>query len=73
MTGEPEKKRSVKRNITSVRFDDETKEQMKNVLADNPLYSPSIVLRGAMLAIFRLNKAEREEVILAAAPRHSEL
>lgn len=41
--------------------------RLQRMVAENPLYSTSRVMRGALLALSRLSDSEREACILAAA------
>jgi hypothetical protein len=63
------KKKAPKEQISSFRHNDISAAQLAEILNDNPLYSPSVVIRGALLAIHRMPKDEREAVILDAANR----
>lgn len=66
----PERKtKAPKEQISSFRHNDTSATQLAEILNDNPLYSPSVVIRGALLAIYRMSKDEREAVILDAANR----
>lgn len=69
MTKECERVRVRKLHATSLRHDDESLEQMNLILSENPLYSPSHILRAAMQVLYRLSSAEREAEIIAAAKR----
>jgi len=66
----PERKtKAPKEQISSFRHNAISATQLAEILNDNPLYSPSVVIRGALLAIYRMPKDEREAVILDAANR----
>lgn len=67
MKRDPERKRAIKKEILSFRHDELSAENLKEILADNPLYSPSVVLRGAILALHGLSKEKRAEIIIKAA------
>ncbi len=67
MKRDPERKRAIKKEILSFRHDELSAENLKEILADNPLYSTSVVLRGAILALHRLSKEKRAEMIINAA------
>ncbi|WP_436877868.1 hypothetical protein [Siccibacter turicensis] len=67
MKKDPERKRAQKKNITSTRLDDEAVAQLTRILSDNPLYTRAHVLRGAIEALYRLPKDQREAIIRAAA------
>ncbi|HDC4533686.1 TPA: hypothetical protein O8U13_004510, partial [Enterobacter asburiae] len=41
--------------------------QMDEILNDNPLYKPSHVLRGAILALYEMSQEERLAIIMKAA------
>lgn len=63
-----EKGRNV--TISSVRHDEDSARQLDEILNDNPLYKPSAVLRGAILALYEMSQEKRLEVIIKAA-RHA--
>jgi predicted transcriptional regulator len=58
---------SAKTHTTTLRLDDGTFGRLQRMVAENPLYSPSHVMRGALLALSRLTDSEREACILAVA------
>lgn len=62
-------KRAKHTTIRSSRFDDESVARMDQMLEENPLVRPSMLLRAAVLALYRLEKDERLKVILEAAAR----
>jgi predicted DNA-binding ArsR family transcriptional regulator len=67
MKKDPVRKRSPKELISSVRHNDTSADQLTEILADNPLYTSSVVIRGAILAIYRMTKEAREALIREAA------
>lgn len=62
-------KRAKRTTIRSSRFDAESVVRMDEMLQENPLLKPSMLLRAAVLALYRLEKNERLKVILDAATR----
>jgi len=52
-----------------MRLDEQAKAEIIAILDENPLYTRSVILRGALLVLFRLSKKEREAAILEAAAR----
>ncbi|WP_337992724.1 hypothetical protein [Cronobacter sakazakii] len=65
----PDRKRAKKEIITSTRFDNDAINQIEEILTENPLYTRPVIIRASVLALFRLNKKEREQIILEAANR----
>ena len=41
--------------------------QLDEILNDNPLYKPSHVLRGAILALYEMSQEQRLAIIMKAA------
>lgn len=62
-------KRAKRTTIRSSRFDAESVVRMDEMLQENPLLKPSMLLRAAVIALYRLEKNERLQVILDAATR----
>lgn len=60
-------KTPAKNYTTTLRLDDGALGRLQRMVAENPLYSTSWVMRGALLALSRLSDSEREACILAAA------
>lgn len=54
---------------TSIRLDSRSRERLSNMLDDNPLYTQSKLLRGAILALSVLPEEAREAMIQQAARR----
>ncbi|BCU57800.1 hypothetical protein ENKO_43940 (plasmid) [Enterobacter kobei] len=52
-----------------MRLDEQARAEIIAILGENPLYNRSVILRGALLVLFRLPKKEREAAILEAAAR----
>ncbi|WP_318366425.1 hypothetical protein [Enterobacter sp.] len=52
-----------------MRLDEQAVAEINAILNENPLYSRSVVLRGAVLALTRLTRDQREKLILEAASR----
>ncbi|WP_234010239.1 hypothetical protein, partial [Cronobacter sakazakii] len=69
MRKDPDRKRAKKEIITSTRFDNDAINQIEEILTENPLYTRPVIIRASVLALFRLNKKEREQIILEAANR----
>jgi len=69
MLKDPESRRARKTNISSMRLDEQAVAEINAILNENPLYSRSVVLRGAVLALTRLTRDQREKLILEAASR----
>lgn len=55
------------RNVTSVRHDEGSARQLDEILNDNPLYKPSHILRGAILALYEMSQEQRLAIIMKAA------
>jgi hypothetical protein len=60
-------KRAKRTTIRSSRFDDESVDRMAQMLNENPLLKPSMLLRAGVLALYRLPKDERLKVVIEAA------
>lgn len=56
-----------KNHATTLRLDDCALGRLQRMVAENPFYNPSHVMRGALLALSQLTDSEREACILAAA------
>lgn len=56
-----------KNHATTLRLDDGALGRLQCMVAENPFYNPSHVMRGALLALSRLTYSEREACILDAA------
>lgn len=69
MTKNPDRPRGAKTHIASIRHDDVSLYQINEILKDNPLYTPSHVIRGAIQALFHMPKEERAIEIIAVADR----
>lgn len=54
---------------TTVRLDRRSVERLSNMLTENPLYTQSKLLRGAILALSVLSAEAREAMIQQAARR----
>ncbi|AGN88326.1 MULTISPECIES: hypothetical protein [Enterobacteriaceae] len=53
--------------ISSVRHNAMTDACLNDILRENPLYNTSAVVRGAILALHRLDKETRAQLIIEAA------
>jgi hypothetical protein len=62
-------KRAKPTVIRSSRFDVKSVHRMDEMLEENPLVKPSMLLRAAVLALYRLDKQERLQIIMEAAAR----
>lgn len=67
MKKDPECAKGRNVTISAVRHDDKSARRLKTILAENPLYYPSIVLRAGLLALEGMTKEERLTFITAAA------
>ncbi|HBH6890256.1 hypothetical protein QO199_23295 [Serratia bockelmannii] len=56
-----------KKYLTTLRIDERTAEQIKSMLAENPLYTQSHLVRGAIYALLKMKPEERENMLLEAA------
>ena len=56
-------------NVTAVRHDEKSVLRLKAILAENPLYYPSIVLRAGLLALEDMSKEQRLTFIMKAADK----
>lgn len=57
----------AKTHTTTLRLDAGAVGRLQRMVAENPLYNTSRVMRCALLALSRLSDSEREACILAAA------
>ncbi|MGY6031887.1 hypothetical protein [Phytobacter sp. AG2a] len=69
MTKNPDRPRGAKTHVASIRHDDVSLYQVNEILKDNPLYTPSHIIRGAIQALFKMNREDRETEIMAVADR----
>ncbi|MFK3662754.1 hypothetical protein ACI2I2_19940 [Scandinavium sp. NPDC088450] len=60
-------KKGKRTTIRSSRFDDNAVARMEEMLQENPLVKPSILIRAGILALYRMEKSDRYQVILDAA------
>ncbi|UXY13567.1 hypothetical protein N7922_24770 (plasmid) [Kosakonia sp. ML.JS2a] len=67
MQKDPDLSGAEKRHISSVRHSPDSDAQLKTILSENPLYNTSVVIRGAILALFTCDKTQREEFIRISA------
>lgn len=67
MTKDPDRKRGRNVTISAVRHDDESAGRLDDILNENPLYNPSVVLRGAILALHEMTCEQRMAIIVKAA------
>jgi hypothetical protein len=67
MKKDPEIEKGRNVIISSVRHDEVSARQLDEILNDNPLYKPSAVLRGAILALYEMSREQRLKVIIKAA------
>jgi len=71
MRKDPDQSGAEKKHISSVRHTPDSDEQLKKILHENPLYNTSVVIRGAILALYKCDKTEREEFIRTSARSES--
>ncbi|HEB9648663.1 TPA: hypothetical protein RZL00_005092, partial [Citrobacter freundii] len=55
MKKDPDTEKGRNVTISSVRHDEGSARQLDEILNDNPLYKPSHVLRGAILALYEMS------------------
>jgi len=67
MKKDPECEKGRNVTISAVRHDEKSALRLNAILAENPLYYPSIVLRAGLLALEGLTKEERLNFIMKAA------
>ena len=67
MKKDPDTEKGRNVTISSVRHDEGSARQMDEILNDNPLYKPSHVLRGAILALYEMSQEQRLAIIMKAA------
>lgn len=71
MQKDPDKSGAEKKHISAVRHTADSEAHLKEIMHENPLYNTSVVLRGAILALYRCDKTEREEFIRTSARTES--
>ncbi|BBW24624.1 hypothetical protein ABR157_005024 [Enterobacter soli] len=57
------------RNVTAVRHDEKSALRLNAILAENPLYYPSLVLRAGLLALEDMSKEQRLTIVMKAATK----
>lgn len=67
MTHSTREKGKGRLRISAVRHDKASAANLEDILADSPLYTPSVVMRGAILALYKMTKEQRQSIILEAA------
>ncbi|WP_261643037.1 hypothetical protein [Erwinia mallotivora] len=56
----------VKRHKTQVRMDDDDKSGLRNMTAEFPLYSESVILRAALQTLMAFSVEVRSAIVLAS-------
>lgn len=69
MKKDPDTEKGQNVTISSVRHDEGSARQLDEILNDNPLYKPSHVLRGAILALYEMSQEQRLAIIMKAADK----
>ncbi|HFS8130912.1 TPA: hypothetical protein ACH2I3_004303 [Enterobacter hormaechei] len=69
MKKDPDTEKGRNVTISSVRYDEGSARQLDEILNDNPLYKPSHVLRGAILALYEMSQEQRLAIIMKAADK----
>lgn len=67
MKKDPDRIKGRTSPVTAVRHDEHSALRLDEILTDNPLYSPSSVLRGAILALYEMSREQRMAIIVKAA------
>ncbi|MDV7024445.1 MULTISPECIES: hypothetical protein [Atlantibacter] len=67
MKQDPETAKGRNVIISSVRHDEGSARQLEEILKSNPLYRPSAVLRGAILALYEMDQEQQLAIIMKAA------
>jgi len=67
MKQDPECEKGRNVIISSLRHDEGSARQLNEILNSNPLYRPSSVLRGAILALYEMDKEQQLAIIMKAA------
>lgn len=67
MKQDPESEKGRNVIISSVRHDEGSARQLNEILNSNPLYRPSAVLRGAILALYEMDREQQLAIIMKAA------
>ncbi|EJQ2090412.1 hypothetical protein NUU98_19560 [Cronobacter sakazakii] len=57
------------RHVTAVRHDEKSALRLNAILAENPLYYPSLVLRAGLLALEDMSKEQRLTIVMKAATK----
>lgn len=57
------------RHVTAVRHDEKSALRLNAILAENPLYYPSVVLRAGLLALEDMTREQRLTFIMKAATK----
>ena len=69
MKKDPDTEKGRNVTISSVLHDEGSARQLDEILNDNPLYKPSHVLRGAILALYEMSQEQRLAIIMKAADK----
>ncbi|EFN4987099.1 MULTISPECIES: hypothetical protein [Citrobacter] len=67
MKKDPEGEKGRNVTISSLRHDEGSARQLDEILNENPLYKPSAVMRGGILALYEMTREQRLAIIMKAA------
>lgn len=67
MKKDPECEKGRNITISSLRHDEGSARWLDEILNENPLYNPSAVMRGGILALYEMTQEQRLAIIMKAA------
>ena len=67
MKKDPECEKGRNNTISSLRHDEGSARWLDEILNENPLYKPSAVMRGGILALYEMTREQRLAIIMKAA------
>lgn len=67
MKKDPECEKGQNNTISSLRHDEGSARWLDEILNENPLYKPSAVMRGGILALYEMTQEQRLAIIMKAA------
>lgn len=67
MKKDPECEKGRNITISSLRHDEGSARWRDEILNENPLYKPSVVMRGGILALYEMTQEQRLAIIMKAA------
>lgn len=67
MKKDPEGEKGRNISISSLRHDEGSARRLDEILNENPLYKPSAVMRGGILALYEMTQEQRLAIIMKAA------